>query len=104
MVHCTLLHLNLGAQLVCVLKFSCVFFHHLNWPSVQSGRNFPLAATSREVGYSPIDLSNIYNSDRRNIKLCGDRHVAFTLTIHNIYVPPYLLKQYSFLMSMFSGA
>ena len=60
------------------------FGYHLYYPSLQFVIHFPLAATSREVGYSPLDLkllNNMCNCSHRNIKLLGDGLIAFTFNM-----------------------
>lgn len=54
--------------------------YHSNHPSVQYGLDFPLAATAREVGYSPLDpkLNNIRSCSHRDIKMLWDGLKAFT--------------------------
>ena len=66
-----------------------------NWSIVI---NFPFAATSREVGYSPLDLkllNNMCNCSHRNIKLLGDGLIAFTFNMLVYNFLSNLLRQLS---------
>ena len=60
---------------------SGLFGYHSYYPSLHFVINFPPAATSREVDYSPMDLKLLdimCNCSHRNIKLLGDGLIAFT--------------------------
>lgn len=65
----------LKLSVYCFWSFPRLLFHRSNCPSVQSGVNFPLVATSREVGWGPMDLKcldNVSSCGHRNIKLLED--------------------------------
>lgn len=81
----TLLYLDFGAKLISVLIFSRFSFSNIQtFPSVQSGLSFPLVATSRQLGSSPIDIKHL-----NNITSWGPRNSNATFLF--------------FLFSMFSG-
>ena len=81
--------------------FGCcsrLFGYHSYYPSLQFVINFPLATTSREVGYSPVDLkllNNMCNCSHRNIKLLGDGLIAFTFNMLVYNCLSNLLRQLS---------
>lgn len=64
------------------------FFYHSNDHFLWFVINFPLAASTREVGYSPIDLkflNNMCNCSHRNTKLLRDAPIpfSFNMLVHN---------------------
>ena len=61
-------YLDLGGQLISVLKFSLVLFHHSNHPSVQTRVNFLFVEMSMEAGYIPMDLKPLDSISKRKIK------------------------------------
>ena len=94
---------------------SGLFGYHSYYPSLHFVINFPHAATSREVGYSPLDfklLNNMSNCSHMNIKLLGDGLIAFTfnMLVYNFLsnhlkwrcVSGSLLQQLSLFVPLFS--
>lgn len=77
---------------------------HSYYLSLLTVINFPIAATSTEVGYTPKDpklLNNMCNCSQRNIKLLVDSLIPFTFNMLDLIISsdnPLL----SFLWSMFS--
>ncbi len=77
---------------------SCLFGYHLYYLSLRFDINFPLEATSREVGYSPVDLkllNNMCNCSHRNIKLLEDGLITFTFNMLVYHFLSDLLRQIS---------
>ena len=69
---------------------SGLFGYNSNDPSLQFVINFPLAATSREVGYCPVGLellNNMSHCCHRNFKLFRDGLIAFTfkMFVYNFF-------------------
>ena len=95
--HCCTL--NLEVRLYLFLSFPWFLFHYFKDPSFQSWVSLPLAAISKDAGYSPMDLkvlNNISNCGHRNTKLLGGGLVVFTLTILGNFFIPHLLRQVYF--------
>lgn len=70
--------------------FLWLFVYHLDCPSDQPGVKFPLAVTSWDVGYGPMDrmpLNNICNCSHKNIRLLEDGLIAFPfkLLVYNSF-------------------
>lgn len=78
-----------------------IFVYHSSFPTVHSGVDLPLTATSREVG--DMDLTffkSIYNFSYRDITLLGDLLKAFTFNMLIYNFLPDLLRQLSPLLAL----
>ncbi len=95
-------YLDLGVQHVSLWQLSLVLVYHSHYPSVQSGVDFPLPATTREVAYSFMNLKilHILNCCHMNIKLLLDGLVAFNFTLLVYYFLSDLLRPLSPLFSL----
>ena len=86
-------------------SWSRCFLHHSNNPSLQSSIKFSLVATSREVGYSAVDLKlpdTITYGGHRDIKVFGDGLVALRLSMFDYNLVSDVLRQFSVFLSLLS--